>query len=440
VGGIGLALGWETTMADLAEVLRRRREESRPEAGAFERLVRRRDRRRQAQRAVTAAVALLLAAVAAWELGHAFTRPSPIPGNLPINRQNVSRLELAWSTPSTGAAPITPPASSEEVYVISSTLRAYSRTCAAVTCGARWVGDRGGTHEVADVAIGEHLVFIVSDELEAFPQDCARGGASCKPIWISSHRSLGFSSVSVADGVVYGQAHSGIWAFPERCSESCRALWHAHVTAFGGRLVSAGGGLVILQDENAVKVFRSSCRSDGGPCHPIWQVANSSFGSRPVYSDGRVYFTRGLDEVAAYPARCGRRAECRPKTVWQVPDAINIAVSDGRLYVTTGDSVLAFDTACPNQAGCPALWRTSPLPSDPSVPSMAQGLVFFTAGDRVYAVPADCGSGGAICSPVWSERIPGGAGTSLSPPTVTDRAVFVVSAGGALYSFEVPAG
>ncbi len=92
-------------MADLAEVLRRRREESRPEAGAFERLVRRRDRRRQAQRAVTAAIALLLAAVAAWELGHAFTRPSPIPGNLPINRKNVSRLQLAWSTPSTGAAP-----------------------------------------------------------------------------------------------------------------------------------------------------------------------------------------------------------------------------------------------------------------------------------------------------------------------------------------------
>jgi outer membrane protein assembly factor BamB len=211
------------------------------------------------------------------------------------------------------------------------------------------------------------------------------------------------------------------------------------VTAYGGRLISAAGGLVFLQDESVVKVFRSSCRSDGGPCHPIWQVANSSFGSRPVYSDGRVYVTRGLDKVAAYTARCGGRAACRPETVWQVPDAINIAVSDGRLYVTTNDSVFAFDTACPNQAGCPALWRTRPLPSDPSVPSVAQGLVFFSAGDRVYAVPAECGSGGAICSPVWSERLPGGAGTSLSPPTVTDRAVFVVSAGGALYSFEVPA-
>jgi outer membrane protein assembly factor BamB len=426
-------------MADLQEALRRRRHEVRPDAGAFDRLVRRRVRRRQAQRAVTAAVALLLAAVAAWELGHAFTRPSPIPGNLPITRKNVSQLHVAWSAPSTGAAPITPPASSEEVYVIGTTVRAYPRTCAAVTCGPRWVGDRGGTHEVADVAVGEDYVFIVQEDVEAFPQDCAQGGTSCEPIWKSIKQSLGFSSVWVADGVVYGQAHQGIWAFPERCSESCRALWHAHVTANGGRLVSAADGLVFLQDENALKVFRSNCRSDGGPCHPIWEVANSSFGSRPVYSDGRVYVTRGLDEVAAYPARCGGRAVCRPETVWQVPEAIGIAVSDGHLYVTTSDSVLAFDTACSNKAGCPALWRTRPLPSDPSVPSVAQGLVFFTAGDRVYAVPAECGSGGAICSPVWSERVPGGPGTSLSPPTVTDRAVFVVSAGGALYSFEVPA-
>ena len=340
---------------------------------------------------------------------------------------------------STGAATSTA-VSSEEVFVVRSAVRAYPRTCAAVTCGPRWVGDRGGTHEVADVAVGEDtLVFIAQEDLQGFPAGLRTRRSLCQPTWASSHRSLGFSSVWVADGIVYAQAHSGIWAFPERCSLSCRALWHAHVTAYGGRLVSAGGGLVFLQDESVLKVFRSSCRSDGGPCHPLWEVAISSFGSRPVYSDGRVYVTRGLDEVAAYRARCDRAGECRPETVWQVPDAVGIAVSDGRLYVTTNDSVLAFDTACPNRAGCPALWRTRPLPSDPSVPSVAQGLVFFTAGDRVYAVPADCGSGGAICSPVWSERVPGGPGTSLSPPTVTDRAVFVVSAGGALYSFEVPA-
>ncbi len=314
------------------------------------------------------------------------------------------------------------------------------RTCAAVTCGPRWVGDRGGTHEVADVAVGEDLVFIAQEDVEAFRQGLRARGASCEPTWNSSHHSLGFCSVWVADGIVYAQAHQGLWAFPERCSLSCRALWHAHVTAYGGRLMSAGGGLVFLQDENVVKVFRSSCRSDGGPCHPIWEVANSSFGSRPVYSDGRVYFTRGLDDVVAYRARCDRAGECRPETVWQVPDAVGIAASDGHLYVTTSDAVLAFDTTCSNRAGCPALWRTRALPSDPSVPTVAHGLVFFTAGDRVYAVPADCGTGGAICAPVWSRRVPAGAGTSLSPPTVTDRAVFVVSAAsGILYSFEVPA-
>jgi outer membrane protein assembly factor BamB len=428
-------------MAELQDVLQRRRSEIRPEPGAFERLRRRRDRRRRIQAVSSAVLALIVAGIAVWGLSHAFERRGSMPASRPIRPDNVARLKLAWSTPSTGANAIEPPASRDEVYVTGSTVRAYPRTCAAATCGTRWVGDRGGTHEVADVAVGAQLVFIASgDDLSGFPKDCGRGGASCPPVWRADPVLLrAFSSVEVADGVVYAEGHDLVEAFPERCALTCKRLWWARIQAYGGRLVALGGGLVFVQDQSAVKAFRSSCRSDGGLCKPLWKTANSSFGSQPVYSDGRVYVTRGTDEVAAYRARCDRGEGCRPETVWRVPDAIGIAVSDRRLYVTTTDSIVAFDTDC-STAGCPPLWRTRTLPADPSIPSLANGLLFFTAADRVYGLPADCGSGGAICSPVWSERIPGGPGTSLSPPTVTERAVYVVSAGGTLYSFEVRAG
>jgi outer membrane protein assembly factor BamB len=187
-----------------------------------------------------------------------------------------------------------------------------------------------------------------------------------------------------------------------------------------------------------LKVFLSSCRSDGGLCKPLWKTVNSSFGSQPVYSEGRVYVTRGIDEVAAYRARCNRGDDCRPETVWKVPDAIGIAVSGGRLYAATTQSILVFDATCPTGAGCPAVWQTPDLGGKPSVPAVADGLVFFTAGDTVYAVREDCGSGGETCPPIWHERVPGTPGT-LSPPTVTARAVYVESTSGSLYSFEVPA-
>jgi hypothetical protein len=431
-------------MADLQEALLRRRDEARPDPGAFERLRMRRIRRRRAQAATSATVALLLAVVAIWGITRAFMGHGSLPASrpIPIRPDNVSRLQLAWSVGSSGAAGVAPAVSGDEVYVTGFSLRAFPRSCGAEPCQPAWTGERAGEVDrtpVSDVAVGDNLVFATSSYVLGYPQDCAKRGASCKPTWVSSHSSIGFSSVLVADGIVYAQAHSGIWAFPEECSLSCHALWHAHLAAFGGELVSAGGGLVFAQDESVLKVFRSRCRSDGGPCHPLWEANVSSFGGRPVFSDGSVYVTRGLDEVVAFDVRCGRADECRPETVWNVPDAIGLAVSGRSLYVATNDSILAFDVDCPNARGCPAEWKTPVLPSPPSIPTVAEGLVFFTSGDTVFAMQDVCGSAGATCSPLLRERIPGASSIPLSQPTVTDRAVFVEGVGGAIYSLEVPA-
>lgn len=430
------------SMAELQDVLQRRRGEIRPEPGAFERLRLRRRRRRRAQAISSASVALILAAVAVWGIARAFEGRGSMPASRVIRPDNVSGLHLAWSGASDGAAGVAPAISDREVYASGYSLRAYPRACAAETCRPAWVGGHGeapGRTGVSDVAVGKSLVFAVSSDVLGYPKDCAQGGASCDPTWASNHRSISFSSVVVADGVVYAQAHSGIWAFSEDCSLSCPALWHAHINAFGGELVSAGDGLVFVQDESVLKVFRARCRSDGGPCHPLWQAAVSSFGAQPVYSDGRVYVTRGVEDVVAYRVRCGQAVGCRPETTWTIPDVVGLTVSGRSLYVATNEFILAFDANCPNELGCPAEWRTPVLPSPPSVPTVANGLVFFTSGDTVFAVQDECGTGGATCVPLWRERIPGTSTVSLSQPTVTNREVFVEGVGEALYAFEVPA-
>ena len=230
----------------------------------------------------------------------------------------------------------------------------------------------------------------------------------------------------------------GLWAFPERCSLSCRALWHAHVTAYGGRLVSAAGGLVFLQDESVVKVFRSSCRSDGGPVirSGKWPIRPSGHArSTPtVACTSRVASTRwrptgpGATEQAMppgdrlagpmrSPSRC-RVGACTSRR--RIRPRVRYGLSDG--------------------TGCPALWRTRPTPERPVRPHGGPGTRLLHRGrSRSTRCRRTAGRGSDLRSGV-EPRVRVERGLAFSPPTVTDRAVFVVSADGALYSFEVPAG
>jgi hypothetical protein len=65
------------------------------------------------------------------------------------------------------------------------------------------------------------------------------------------------------------------------------------------------------------------------------------------------------------------------------------------------------------------------LAGDPSTPVVRGGIVYVVA-DRLYAFPADCGSGGVMCRPLWTGEI----GTARRNPPVVTGSVVVVSAGG----------
>src|SRR5262245_12381937 len=112
-------------MSDLHEALTSRRNELRPDPGAFERLAGRRRRRRRTQAGTSAVLALVLAAVTIWGLGHAFSRRGSQPASRPITPDNVARLRVAWSAHVTDSLVQAPMVSATQVFVLGSTVHAY---------------------------------------------------------------------------------------------------------------------------------------------------------------------------------------------------------------------------------------------------------------------------------------------------------------------------
>lgn len=427
-------------MTDIHDVLLRRQREIRIHPGAFDRLVRRRTRRRRAQAATSAAVALAVAAVAAWTVGHAFDRRGSLPATRPITPDNVSGLRVAWKAHVGDAAQVAPIVSSTHVFVLGRTVHAFPRTCQARACSPEWIGGAGSSNNDPSFAAGDRTVFMASEWLWGFPQDCGGSAASCDPTWTSSNTPFEhFSSVAVADGIVFGQAYFGdLYAYPEDCTGSCRPLWHAHT--YGNQsAVVVGSGFVFAQNDHALRAFPEACRRDGGLCRPVWSTPIDSLSSQPAYADGRVYAIRGQNEIVAYDAACPRRSGCRPRGTWHVPGVSSFAVSGSQVYVATGDRVTAFPTICPPSLGCHPLWRTGRLGAPPSTPVASGGLVFFTAGPDLYSTPVDCVVPGPACAQPFVTR-PSGVTGSLSAPGVAEEGVYVLDDRGTLYALEVPGG
>jgi outer membrane protein assembly factor BamB len=194
---------------------------------------------------------------------------------------------------------------------------------------------------------------------------------------------------------------------------------------------------VFAQNDHALRAFPLTCRSDGGLCRAAWSTRFDSLSSQPVYADGRVYALRGEDGIVAFDAHCSRRGGCGVQGDWHVPGVSSFTVAGTHVYAASGDEVAAFPATCPPQIGCHPLWRLGRLPAAPSTPVVADGLVFFTAGPQLYAVPTDCDHPGPNCASARVTDVPGNR-SALSAATPTSDAVYAVGADGWLYAFTVP--
>jgi outer membrane protein assembly factor BamB len=200
-----------------------------------------------------------------------------------------------------------------------------------------------------------------------------------------------------------------------------------------------------------VYAFAEDCATDGSVCDPLWSkpteptratngfVVNDVPWRLAVY-DGIVFaIAKGdHDGLYAFDATSGR-------PLWKHTEAFTGSLSpfntpvleSGFVLANLGEEGLqAFPIRCRTDAGqCGASWTSSPG----SFISSGGGIVYtngWTSGTAgtAYALPANCGTGGATCKPLWTAPDDGWGETAAG-----EGKLFVTSiAGDALDAF--PAG
>jgi outer membrane protein assembly factor BamB len=196
--------------------------------------------------------------------------------------------------------------------------------------------------------------------------------------------------------------------------------------------------------------YGARCATGGATCAPRWKGAihEISF-APPAVAGGTVYVTTQFGRMFAFPTSC-RFGDGTCKRLWQakMPSQIysSPAVTDTTVIIGSGRRLFAFNVGCRNDGGlCGPIWksvRTGPGGGFASSPAVANGIVFvgsqeaYQSNGKLLAYKANCGTGGAICHPIWQSPMLGGMVNSS--PAVSHGMVFVSSNSGRSYAFGLP--
>jgi outer membrane protein assembly factor BamB len=184
--------------------------------------------------------------------------------------------------------------------------------------------------------------------------------------------------IGTAAGVLYARADTG--ALHAYRISSAAELWSASFDAlFGppnGRLIVDSGSLYLTTDGGALW---SVSAADG---KRNWQYqTGGTEASAPTVADGMAYITDISGTLHAVDAASGRQAWSHTADVF----AEGVAVANGMVYFSAGQSVQAVDAKTGSTT-----W--SYAPPDPVVfgnPAVGGGLVFIGArDDSLYAIRA----------------------------------------------------
>ena len=250
-----------------------------------------------------------------------------------INKNNATRLQLAWQGQMGDLVDFSSPAVVEGVvYVGSFDGRLYAfnaNGCAPATlCQPLWSGATGNDI-TSSPAVVKGTVFIGSADhkLYAFAaKGC--GKSTCAPLWKgATGGAILDSSPVVVNGVVYvGDFDNKLYAFnASGCGASvCNPLWTAmtgdHITS--SPAVDNGVVYIGSQDGNLYAFNAAGCGS--ASCSPLWtaRAGSSIFDSSPVIANG----ARRLYRLVRRRSVCVQRCRMRPSHLPTVVDGNHRAV------------------------------------------------------------------------------------------------------------------
>jgi serine/threonine-protein kinase len=288
-----------------------------------------------------------------------------------------------------------------------------------------------GTPTAPIVANG--VLYVATNTLYAFDATgathCASSPTTCTPLWTAPAAYA--EGVAVANGFVYvteGQ-YGGVNAFDAAGSENCggtpktcKPIWTSYV--------NGGSGVV------------------GYPAVVNGIVYVGGTGDGAKLSTGGAY-VMAFDAAGSKNCVAGVTAVCSP--LWTTTGAPVSAlgatdsptVANGRLYVGTNTTLLAFDAnGSANCAGapkvCSPLWSATTGGGLYSSPSVAGSTVFIGGWDgKLYAYSADgstnCSGTPKTCTPLWTAS----ASTSIgSTAAVVNGVAYIMSVNGKLSAFD----
>ena len=284
----------------------------------------------------------------------------------------------------------------------------------------------------SSVAVGSNAVYVGNGDgyLYAFK----RPGGALR--WRAKTGRSIQSSPAIAHGVVYVGSNDGyLYAFRARTGFR---VWRVKT----GVLVGSSSPTVV---DGVVYIATISDLNMGGALLAVgaqrgnvrWtaNILSSGSASSPTVVGDTVYVGNSSGDVLAYPTLCS--TPCQTKWLYELdaPEIGTPVVADGKVFVSADGDGGSFVYALPASCGefvCEPLWHANTVtPFTFATPAVSDGVV-YTQGFRVYAFDENCGTGDAVCRPLWV----GNAKGSTSP-AVANGVVYAGSASGRLVAYRV---
>jgi outer membrane protein assembly factor BamB len=204
----------------------------------------------------------------------------------------------------------------------------------------------------------------------------------------------------VAGGRVYASRYGSKTGLSAWDVDTGQELFHAPGNTAFTRPTVAAGHVYDVRD-GTMRAYdaagQAGCSGDPVVCAPLWSAADAG---TPAVAGGLAAWGAAVWNAAG----CGTEV-CAP--IWTDGVATftsGAALAAGTLYVTNGLGELeAYAAAGCGAPTCAPRWR-APGPSF-AAPSVANGVVYVTGGDRLIAYDAG-GCGAPVCAPLATTTLP----------------------------------